>query len=207
MRRGEDIPAVIDALAIWNADKEHPLHGRFDLKHVGMSGHSFGANTTQAVAGQTLVGGRFSFREPRISAAVMMSPSIPALGDPAIAFASVEIPCLLMTGTLDTSPIGNSTAEDRLKVFPNLTRAPAWQVVFDKATHMSFGDRDLQGKSENENRYHPDILALTTAFWDAELRGDAEAKVWLNGPAARNVLDPADKWEMNAKARDRLTTR
>ncbi len=48
MLRGEDIPKVIDALTAWNADQENPLHDRFDLKHIGMSGHSFGATTTQA---------------------------------------------------------------------------------------------------------------------------------------------------------------
>lgn len=44
-----------------------------------------------------------------------------------------------MTGTLDDSPISDAKAADRLKVSPNLTHAPAWQVVFDQATHMSFG--------------------------------------------------------------------
>ncbi|MEO5915437.1 MAG: CocE/NonD family hydrolase [Luteolibacter sp.] len=203
MRRCEDIPVVIDTLTAWNGDKENPLHDRFDLKHIGMSGHSFGATTTQAVAGQTIAGGRISFFEPRLSAAVMMSPSIPALGDPAKAFASIKIPCLLMTGTLDDSPISDSKAADRLKVFPNLTNAPAWQIVFDKATHMSFGERDLQGNSENGNRYHKAILALTTAFWDAELGDDKAAKAWLNGDGAKSVLVSEDKWELNAMAGSR----
>ncbi len=196
MLRGHDIPVVIDALMTWNAAKKNPLHDRFDLKHIGMSGHSFGAITTQAVAGQTIGGGRLSFLEPRVSAAVMMSPSIPKLGDPAKAFKSIKIPCLLMTGTLDDSPISDSKAADRLKVFPNLTHAPAWQVVFAKATHMSFGERDLQGDSENENRYHKAILALTTAFWDTQLRGDNDARAWLNGPGARAALVREDNWEM-----------
>jgi len=199
-RRGEDIPVVIDYLTKWNVDKDHPLHGRLDLKHIGMSGHSFGANTTQAIAGQKLTGGRFSFREPRISAAVMMSPNIPVRGDPAEAFATITIPCLLMTGTLDDSPISNTKAADRKKVFSNLTAAPAWQVVFDKATHMSFGDRDLKGESENGNRYHKPILALTTAFWDAELKGESAAKAWLKGPGAKSALTSEDQWEMNQLA-------
>lgn len=202
MSRNKDIPVVIDALSAWNSDKTHPLHSRFDLKHIGMSGHSFGAVTTQSVAGQSAVGGRVPFAEPRLSAAVMMSPSPPALGDPAMAFSSIKIPCLLMTGTLDESPIGNTQAADRLKVFPNLTGAPAWQVVFDKATHMSFGERDMKGNSETGNRYHKPILALTTAFWDAQLRGDKAAKAWLNGSGARSVLDPKDQWDLNTKAKD-----
>ena len=44
-----------------------------DLQHIGMSGQSFGANTTQAVAGQSFARGRKSFVEPRIDAALMMS--------------------------------------------------------------------------------------------------------------------------------------
>ncbi|BCU77031.1 hypothetical protein [Luteolibacter sp. LG18] len=198
--RGKDIPAVIDALTAWNADKTHPLHDRLDLAHLGMSGHSFGAVTTQAVSGQTYPLGGMSFLEPRIKASVMMSPSPPAMGDPAKAFASIKVPCLLMTGTGDTSPIGNTSAEDRLKVFPNLKSAPAWQVVFDKGVHMTFGERDLLGAAPKDPRYHRAILALTTAFWDTELKGDKDAKAWLNGSGAKAVLIPADKWEKNAKA-------
>lgn len=193
-----DIPAVIDALTAWNGEERHALHGRLDLEHIGMSGHSFGAQTTQAMAGQSAASGRFSFAEPRIDAAVMMSPSPPRMGDPAQAFSSVKIPCLLMTGTKDDSPIGNTTPEDRLKVFPHLNLAPAWQVVFDKATHMDFGQRP--GKT-GDPRYHRAILALSTAFWDAELKGNKEAKAWLNGPGAKSVLVAEDKWEVNPQAK------
>ncbi len=201
LARCGDVPVVIDALEKWNSQDGHPLKGRMDLEHIGMSGHSFGAQTTQAVSGQTAARGRMSFLEPRIDASVMMSPSPPQMGDPAVAFSSIKIPCLLMTGTADDSPIGNSTAVDRLKVFPHLQQAPAWQVVFDKATHMDFGERELSAKAIKDPRYHRAILALTTAFWDAELKGDKVAKAWLTGAGSKSVLDPADKWEMNAKAR------
>lgn len=201
MNRGKDIPVVIDALAKWNGEEGHALKGRLDLEHLGMSGHSFGAQTTQALAGQNLARGRFSFGDARIDAALMMSPSPPTMGDPAAAFAAIKIPCLLMTGTQDDSPIGNTTPEDRLKVFPNLVNAPAWQVVFDKANHMAFGERPLRGEADADPRYHRAILALSTAFWDAELRGDAAAKAWLNGPVSRSVLVPSDKWEANEKAK------
>jgi len=202
LARAKDIPVVIDALERWNRDPAHPLKGRLDLAHLGMSGHSFGAVTTQALAGQTFVGEHLSLLEPRLSAAVMMSPSPPAHGDPAVAFGAIKIPCLLMTGTLDDSPIGNTRAADRLKVFPHLKQAPAWQVVFEKATHMSFGERDLLGRSSAEPRYHRAILALTTAFWDATLKGDVHAKAWLNGDGAKALLTAADRWEMNRQARE-----
>lgn len=194
--RTKDVPAVLDALAKWNAEKGHPLHGRMDLEKVGMSGHSFGAQTTQVMAGQSA--GRISLRDPRVDAAVMMSPSPPARGDAAAAFATVKIPCLLMTGTLDDSPIGNTTPADRLKVFPQLKEAPAWQVVFDKAAHMDFGQRE--GRVGKSTRYHRAILALSTAFWDAQLKGRPEALKWLDDGGARKVLAAEDRWESNGKA-------
>ena len=78
--RAADIPAVLDQLTRWNAEEAHALHGKLDLTRVGMSGHSFGAVTTQAVSGQVIPIGR-SLTEPRIKAAVMMSPSVPAAGN------------------------------------------------------------------------------------------------------------------------------
>lgn len=198
--RTKDVPAVLDALAKWNGGKGHALFGRMNLEKVGMSGHSFGAQSTQVMAGQSA--GRISLRDPRVDAAVMMSPSPPARGDAAAAFGTVKIPCLLMTGTLDDSPIGNTTPADRLKVFPHLKAAPAWQVVFDKATHMDFGQRALKGGPSKASRYHRAILGLTTAFWDAALKGEPEALKWLNDGGARKALLPEDRWEMNGKTAD-----
>lgn len=204
MLRSGDVPAVIDALTRWNGEVGHGLHGRLDLEKIGMSGHSFGANTTQAVSGQGFARQKVSFVESRLDAAVMMSPGPPALGDPAAAFAPIRIPCLLLTGTRDGSPIGTQKPEDRLKVFPHITQAPAWQVVFKDATHMDFGQRQQVAGGTGASRYHRAILALTTAFWDGQLKNDPRAKSWLNGQGAKAVLDPDDRWEMNPRARQSL---
>jgi predicted dienelactone hydrolase len=197
--RCADVPAVLDALTVWNKQRGHVLHGRMNLEKIGMSGHSFGAVTTQALVGQNYRSLGPLYQEPRLDAALMFSPSPPQWGDPAAAFSAIKVPCLLMTGTLDTSPIGGTSAEDRLKVFPHLSLAPAWQVVFDGATHGSFGQREISGKKIGQeivgSRYHPAILALSTAFWDAQLRDDKNARAWLDGDAARKVLLPADQWE------------
>ncbi len=197
LARIRDVSLVIDTLTIWNADENHPLHNRLDPTRIGMSGHSFGALTTQAVAGQATPGKHLSFHEPRLTAAVMMSPSPPSAGDPAAAFSAIEIPCLLMTGTRDDSPIGNTTPAGRLKVFPHLAKAPAWQIVFDEANHMDFGQRS----SHRETRYHRAILGLTSAFWDAHLNQNPDALAWLNGKGAESLLKPADTWEANPRAK------
>lgn len=193
--RIKDVSVVLDALTTWNATAGHVLEKRLDLAHVGMSGHSFGAVTTQAVSGQSFPFSPIDPRERRISAAVMMSPSMPRRGDPKKAFASVSIPWLLMTGTHDEAPIGKQTAKSRLEVFPLLPAGDKYQVVFDGAEHSAFSDRALPGDSKPRNpNHHRAILALTTAFFDATLRSDAAAKAWLANDA-RSVLEEKDRWQ------------
>ena len=195
LARVQDVPDVIDALTQWNAEKGHALMGRMDLSKLGMSGHSFGAITTQAVSGQTTASGR-SFTDPRIRASVIFSPSTPRRGDPATAFASVKIPWMLMTGTKDVAPIGNATLESRLQVFPALPAGHKYELVLDGAQHSVFTDRPLPGDEPQRNpKHHPAIAALSTAFWDAYLRGDANAQKWLDGTGPRSVLETADTWQ------------
>jgi predicted dienelactone hydrolase len=194
--RVRDVPAVLDQLARWNAEKGHALAGRLDLGRVGMSGHSFGAVTTQAVSGQAFAGGR-SFADPRIRAAVVMSPSAPRRGgDPGAAFGRVEVPWLLMTGTKDVAAIGGIGLESRLAVYPALPPGTKYELVLDGAEHSAFTDRALPGDSAPRNpNHHRAILALTTAFWDAYLRGDEAARRWLDGEGARSVLEARDRWQ------------
>lgn len=198
--RVADIPAVLDQLTRWNAEEAHALRGRLGLTHVGMSGHSFGAVTTQAVSGQSLPVGGARFTDPRIKAAVMMSPSVPAAGSAETAFGSVKMPWLLMTGTKDVARIGSMTIggdlDSRLGVYPALPPGDKYELVLKDAEHGAFGERVLPGEGANRNpNHHRAILALSTAFWDTFLKGDAEAKAWLNGEAARSVLEKDDKWQ------------
>jgi predicted dienelactone hydrolase len=194
--RVQDVPAVLDQLEVWNVDTTNQLAGRLDLKKVGMSGHSFGAVTTEAVSGQTLPVGGQKFTDPRIKAAIVFSPSAPRAGTAAQAFGAVKIPWLLMTGTKDLAPIGNATMKTRLAVYPALHGAPKYELVLHNAEHSVFTDRALPGECEPRNpNHHRVILALSTAFWDAYLRGDAEALAWLNGSGPRSVMEADDRWQ------------
>jgi predicted dienelactone hydrolase len=103
--RVKDISAVLDQIEKWNASANHPLYKRLNLEQIGMSGHSFGAVTTQAVSGQCFRG-KSSYTDLRIKAAVAFSPSSPRRGSAEKAFEKVQIPWMLMTGTKDLSPIG-----------------------------------------------------------------------------------------------------
>ena len=192
--RVRDVPAVLDQLAVWN--KNGPLAGRMDLTKIGMSGHSFGAVTTEAVSGETLPLSGTELTDPRIRAAVILSPSVPKSTTAEQAFGAVKIPWLLMTGTKDTAPIGPADMKSRLAVYPALHGAPKYQVVLNNAEHSAFTDRALPGDREPRNpNHHRAILALSTAFWDAYLRGDKDALVWLNGDGPRSVMETADDWK------------
>ena len=194
--RVKDVPAVLDQLELWNAQSNHALAGRMDLKKVGMSGHSFGAVTTQAVSGQSTIQGDQRFTDKRIAAAIAFSPSKPKAGSAAKAFGNVKIPWLLMTGTRDISPIGNTSVADRLAVYPNLRGAAKYEVVLNEAQHSAFTDRPLPGEKGQRNpNHHRVILALSTAFWDANLKGDAAARAWLEGTGPRSVMEAADQWQ------------
>lgn len=194
--RAGDVPVVLDALARWDALPGHPLAGRLDLARVGISGHSFGAITTQAVSGQRYRWGGTGFREPRIRAALAMSPSPPRRGTPDDAFGQVDIPWMLMTGTRDDSPLGGLEPADRLRVFPALPPGGKYELVLEGAEHSAFTDRPLpRDKVLRNPNHHRAILALSTAFWDSTLRDDPDAKAWLDGDGPRAVLAPADRWQ------------
>ena len=160
-----------------------------------MSRHSFGAATTQAVSGQTFPVGQGA-TDPRIKAAVVMSPSGPVNGDTQQAFGEVKVPWMLLTGTKDTSIINRADAKSRLVVFPALPPGRKYELVLDKAEHSVFTERALLGETESRNpNHHRAILAVTTAFWDAYLRDDAEARKWLDGETVRSVLEKGDQWQ------------
>lgn len=194
--RVKDIPAVLDQLARWNGEVGHALGGRMDLSRVGMSGHSFGAVTTQAVSGQHFPLGVVNYTDSRIKAAVAFSPSSPKRGSAERAFGKVAIPWLLMTGTKDTSFINDTDVASRLAVFPALPAGGKYELVLEGAEHSAFGERALPGDKLARNpNHHRAILALSTAFWDAYLRDDAAAKAWLDGAGPRSVLELKDRWQ------------
>ena len=196
--RVQDVPAVLNQLELWNADKTNALAGRMDLKKVGMSGHSFGAVTTEAVSGETFPLEGQKLTDARITAAIAFSPSTPKSGGAAKAFGAVKIPWLLMTGTKDLAPIGNADMKSRLGVYPALRGAPKYEVELNNAEHSVFTDRALPGDREPRNpNHHRVILALSTAFWDAYLRGDAAALAWLDGASPRSVMEPDDRWQFS----------
>jgi fermentation-respiration switch protein FrsA (DUF1100 family) len=185
-----DISFVIDRLTALDADPAFPLHGELDLAHLGVAGHSFGAFTTMAVAGAhfPVLGHDRTYLDPRVKAAIAMS--TPATQDTDEAFDDVKIPVFHMTGTKDESPgrrrksesdpvVGNTSAEQRLWPFRHTRHAPAYLLVFEGGDHMVFSGR-LTESRPSDGEFQARVLSGSAAFWDAWLKGDQEARHWLD---------------------------
>lgn len=195
--RTQDVTTAIDALTTWNQTKGHPLEGRVDPERIGMSGHSFGAVTTQMVSGQRSEIFQAKLIEPRIDAAIAFSPSPPRLGTPKKVFDKVFLPLMLMTGTKDDSSIGNTDAKARQLVYPALpTTNDRYELVLDGARHSIFTDTaGIRRASARNRNHHRVILALATAFWDAYLKQDRQAAAWLVGDGPKGVMEEADRYQ------------
>lgn len=193
--RMKDVPATLDQLGKWHSDKEHFLFGRADLSNVGMSGHSYGAVTTQALVGQNY--GRLGpkYADSRIDAGLALSPSVPKLGDADEAFEKIKLPMMLMTGTKDSSLISRTTPESRRLVYPALPAGSKFELVLKDAEHMAFSDAQHQRRAVRNPNHHRVIQALSVAFWDAYLKDDSAAKAWLESTAPKKLLDPGDEWQ------------
>lgn len=208
--RAEDVPYVLDELARLDQDKASKLHGKLDLGKVGIAGHSFGAWSAMAAGGMT-VGGKLgkSFADDRIRCIIPLSPPVAQERQREATYRTLDRPALMMTGTLDSSVINNTTAEERLipyRIMPGVSKdgAPKYLINFDGADHMTFSGetkRRLLGKvSPEDNKvFHSLIQQSTTAFLDCYLLGDAEAKGWLNDGAFAEAVGERGEVEIDAK--------
>lgn len=198
--RFQDIPFAIDQLEEMNRS-DASLRGHLDLSKIGMSGHSFGAITALALAGQTTSGGNYSFGDIRIKAAIAYSPSKPRQGDPAPAFASIEIPTFHMTGTEDRNPLDASEpASDRLIPYQNIRNADRFLMVFKGGDHMVYSGRTANGIARpNDEAFRALVQKASLAFWDMYLKSLPAARSYLTGGGLKNDLGPLGTYEFVVK--------
>lgn len=203
LNRPRDIRFVLDQLPLLNQN-DPALAGRLDLERIGMAGHSFGAWTTLALAGELFLGPRgrdFSFGDPRIKAAIAMS--APPTKNPATAaqaYGAITIPVLHMTGTEDYSIVTDTKPEQRRVGFDHMTGAETYLVIFNGGDHMVFSGRGntLPGR-DLDAKFQPLILMSTTAFWDAYLQGDLAARAYLSQGGFAGVMGERGTWEQKLK--------
>ncbi len=195
LNRMYDVPFVLDQLPRWV--EENPEVGALmDIEKLGMSGHSFGALTTQVMAGQLIPdkdGNLISIREDRFKAGILYSVvpvrHLMAQPDTIRAYNAITLPLLHMTGTDDASPLEDFGYEQRLAVFENTIKAPRHILVKHGGDHMVYnGTRGKLAENPLRARHENLIKIISLAYWDAMLKGDKKAKDWLEGPGVQAYI-------------------
>jgi dienelactone hydrolase len=209
INRVMDVKFVIDELVRRNALKGDALSGKLNTDRIAMTGHSFGAHTTLAVAGQRFPGNRAGpgALDSRIDCAIPFSPSDIARGDRDAAFGSIVIPVFHVTGTQDENPLDPSQSpESRQIPFQHSVRSDRCLLVLTDARHGTFGGGETNSNprrrgganaspAELLERHHRLVQQSTTAFLAAYLREDADAKRWLIDGTFANELGTSGTFE------------
>ena len=181
--RFRDVPFVLDHL-----DDIRAAHAeaRFRDDAPGMSGHSFGAMTTQVMAGQLFPDEQdnlVSLREPRFKAGILYSPvpigHLTGAAAPEI-YGAIDLPLFHMTGTDDASPIEKFGYAERLAVYENTHEAEKQLLVLNGGDHMVYNGSRGQLEENPQRGLHETIIKIAAlAWWDWYLKDDAEARDWL----------------------------
>lgn len=196
--RLEDIPFLIDSLgSVTHA--QSGMDGKMDVERIGMSGHSFGAWTTQIMAGQKT---RFGRGDDRIRAAIaysmMPSEETETIADP---YAAIRVPLFCMTGTRDDTPMGGWGVERRLEVFERSGGPETHLLVLEDGDHMVFAGSRGQLADYSASHRHKEIIRVgALAFWDAHLKGDERAHAWLIGGGFARWIGQAGRYAVRQAA-------
>ena len=187
VNRPLDVRFAIDQMLKLNSEAGE-FHGKLDPNRIGVAGHSFGAYTTLAVAGEVFGPGERSLSDPRIKAAIAMSSPVPR-HDLDHAFSQIKVPIFHFTGTDDASPIGGTAAADRRIPFDKIKGPDQFLLTLAGGDHMVFSGRSgVLGNLRKDPVFHSLILSSSTAFWDSYLKDDASARTWLtNGAFAKEL--------------------
>lgn len=211
IERLRDVMFAIDELA--RRQSGSGWTARADLARIGMAGHSFGAITTQYLAGQRAIDPQApaqSMAESRIRAFVAFSPSAggtSAQADPRAVFGQITAPFFSITGTEDHAPSFQAGVNplNRTVPFQGMPAGNKYLLVLDGADHMVLGGRrgraDFEGgprpglPADRQIRIQEIVKQASLAFWKASLLGDKQAESWLGGEGLKGLLLPGDRLE------------
>lgn len=192
LARLADLGFVLDE--VWRRQAADPAWAGVDLERVGLAGHSYGAVTTQAMAGERRAYGP-PVVEPRLRAFLGLSPSARGEEAPLNArFAGIQRPFFCITGTRDDGiGLHDISAADRTVPYRHMPGGDKFLLVLDGAAHMP-----LAGNPGSRHVLPPRaataIQGASLAFWEATLSGRQAARTWLCQDFP-STLVPGDTWE------------
>lgn len=195
LARFSDVPFMLDNLPEWVAQHEE-LKGKIDFRNVGMSGHSFGAMTTQVMLGQEYPdeqGILQDYSDARFKAGILYSP-VPtfylkgadnvygAASNARGLYSAIDRPLFHMTGTDDSSPVEGFDYTKRLAVYEESGKAEKMLMILKDGDHMIYnGSRGKLGQNPNREKHEALVKVAALAYWEAKLKGDEAAQAWLTG--------------------------
>jgi predicted dienelactone hydrolase len=172
---------------------------------IGIAGHSFGAVTVQILAGERRPTQPPEPLDPRVRAALALSPSArfedigPGLDH---RFGHIHLPFLSLTGSRDDG-MGLSDITAANRELPH-RHMPAdhgkYLLVFANGTHLDFAGQASEAEGavfhirRNPPVFRDNLLAASTAYWLAHLAGDTDARHWLTSDLPGR-LRPDDRFE------------
>jgi len=196
--RPAELSATITFLLEQSADPDSDLHGLIDADRIGAMGVSFGAWTTQAVAGFHGL-----FRDERIKAAVPIAGNVlPGPGS----FANIKIPVMMIFGEKETVALLDRTTPPKtdgmLREYET-ANPPKFLVGIRGARHLDFGPTGVLGgrprgdsTSSAEVRRNDPVAATVNrysiAFFRRYLKDDLSAEAVLTAPTRETFLFRAD---------------
>ncbi|MCW5822259.1 MAG: hypothetical protein KIT34_05615 [Cyanobacteria bacterium TGS_CYA1] len=183
--RPADISFILDELS--SMQKYIPeLKDKIDTQRIGMAGHSFGAHTSQLLAG-TKIGGTDKFSDPRPKAFLLMSPQGREQGFSADgnlkdnSWSGFKRPMLLVTGTNDTGRNGKDYTW-RVEPYKYSPSGKKHLLVLAGADHglggISGSGFSMRTKKQNSKQVE-EVQKETEAFFDYYLKGDETAGKYL----------------------------
>lgn len=203
LARFADIPFVLDNFEEWLFQYED-INGRVDVKNIGMSGHSFGAMTTQVMLGQQYPdenGMLQDYSDPRFKAGILYSP-VPTfhlsasknvyggVEGPETLYGAIDRPLFHMSGTDDSSPVEGFDYTQRLVVYDQSHKAEKMLLILKDGDHMIYnGSRGKLGQNPNRDLHETIIKISALAYWEAKLKGDNAAQEWLTGGGFATYLN------------------
>ena len=209
--RVDDVRFVIDEVTRLQSKFDAPAWAkRADLSRIAMTGHSFGARTTMALAGERFPGPIKSVADVRVTAFIAFSPTVQgAKKSWPERYGAMSKPFLSVTGTIDGDVMGTgSNPKNRAAVFDAQNAGDKYRVIFADGDHSVFGGGSLRDaawlngvtgedhastSAANAKVIRDKTSVITLKYLDAYLKGDAAAKSWLADEAAKTLGD-AGEW-------------
>ncbi len=197
--RARDLAFVAAATAAVEA-RVPALVGKLDEGRVGVGGQSYGAFSAMLLAGATVETSKKekarSFSDPLPRAFLLISP--PGRGQQGLtdkSWGAVVRPLMIVTGTRDPG-VKDQDASWRLDAYQLSPAGAKYGLFIEGASHLSLTGRAAEpgaalpavpGKkalsADEEVAVFKDVRIGTLAFWEAYLRGDANAKAFLASDA------------------------